>query len=103
MKIYTKNNKTVIDFEGASLISMKKIDNAIYINNDVDVINLDTVIGDFNTGIFYDSKQNINPSLVVKEIILSKKTNNTIHYLIKKHMKKSFLRWFILKVIKFQH
>lgn len=99
MKIYTKNNRTVIDFEGASLISMKKIDNAVYINNDVDVINLDTIIGDFNTGIFYGSKEHINPSLIVNEIILSKNENYTIHYLIKKYIKKSFLRWLILKIV----
>ena len=99
MKIYTKNNRTVIDFEGASLISIKKIDNAIYINNDVDVINLDTIIGDFNTGVFYDSKENINPSLIVNEIILAKNANYIIHYLIKKYIKKSFLRWLILKIV----
>ncbi len=99
MKIYTKNNRTVIDFEGASLVSVKKINNAVYINNDVDVINLDTIIGDFNTGVFYDSKEPINPSLVVNEIILSKKANNTVHYLIKKYIKKSFKRWLILKIV----
>ena len=81
------------------MISIKKIDNAIYINNDVDVINLDTIIGDFNTGVFYDSKENINPSLIVNEIILAKNANYIIHYLIKKYIKKSFLRWLILKIV----
>ena len=99
MKIYTKNNRTVIDFEGASLISTKKIDNAVFINNDTDIINLDTIIGDFNTAVFYDSKEPINLSLIANEIILSKNANHTVHYLIKKYIKKSFLRWLILKIV----
>ena len=105
MKIYIKNNRIIIDFEGASLISNKKIDNAVYINDNVDIINLDAIIGSFSTGISIDAdtKRPINLPIIVNEIVLSENVNYTIHYLIRKYIKKSFLRWLILKIIKIKN
>jgi hypothetical protein len=99
MKIKTIKNLTIIDFEGATILNTKEVENGISVDANVHAVNIDTIIGDYKYGVYHDTSKPHEPIISCKEIVLSKDINNSLKHLIKKYNKKSFRRWLILKLM----
>jgi hypothetical protein len=99
MKIKTIKNVTIIDFEGATILNTKEVENGILLDGNVHAVNIDTIIGKYKHAINLDTRNSFEPVISCEQIVMSKDINNSLKHLIKRYNKKSFRRWLILKLM----